>query len=351
MSLRERLAAQIRLGGPLTVAQYMAACLYDPQDGYYAVRPALGAQGDFVTAPGVSQMFGELIGLWAVECWNRMGRPASVRLVEIGPGDGSLMSDLLRAARLSPAFCEAADVWLVEVSEPLRERQRALLGDRLAWARTLEEVPAGAPILLIANEVLDCLPARQLVRADRGWAERMVGLDPEGELVFGLAPTTAIDRDASPGAVLEISAAQQALGAEIGARVVEEGGAALLIDYGRAVPGFGDTLQAIRAHRKEHPLASPGEADLTVHADFPTVLAAAHAQGAAIPQILTRGGFLFRRGIAPPPEALTAARPDRGDEIGRQLERLVAPDQMGELFKAACIHRPGFVPPAFESPS
>ena len=348
MSLRDRLAAQIRAGGPLTVAQYMAACLYDPQDGYYATRPALGARGDFITAPLVSQMFGELIGLWAVEAWERLGRPDPVRLVEMGPGDGSLMSDLLRAARLAPAFLAAADIWLVEVSEPLRMLQRQVLGDQVSWARSLDDVPGEAPLLLVANELLDCLAARQFVRTERGWAERMVGLDEAGALAFGLT-TAPLDRDAPLGAILEHSPGQEALGSALGERIARNGGAALLIDYGRAVPGFGDTLQALRAHRKESPLAAPGEADLTVHADFPAVLAAAHAQAAQTAHILTQGELLVRLGIGSRAEALAQARPDKAQEIERQLERLVSPDQMGELFKAACIHSPGFVPPGFEA--
>ena len=349
MSLRERLAAQIRASGPLSLAQYMSACLHDPDFGYYAVRPALGEGGDFITAPLVSQMFGELIGLWAVETWTRMGRPARFRLVEMGPGDGTLMSDLLRAARLSPAFTEAADVWLVETSQPLHDRQRQALGDHLSWAGTLGEVPADAPMILVANELLDCLPVRQFVRTETGWAERMVGLDAAGALAFGLAAAPVLDRIAPVGAILETSPAQAALADEIAALLVEAGGAALLIDYGRAVPGFGDTLQALRRHRKEGPLENPGEADLTVHADFPAVMAAAAAQGAQTPQILTQGEFLVRLGIGARAEALAAARPDLSGAIERQLERLVAPDQMGELFKVACIHSPGVVPPAFET--
>ena len=354
MSLRDRLTAQIRASGPMSVAQYMHACLHDPDYGYYATRPALGEAGDFITAPLVSQMFGELIGLWAVETWSRLGRPAQFRLVEMGPGDGTLMSDLLRAARLSREFTEAADVWLVEVSQPLRDRQRQTLGDHVSWAGSLDEVPGEAPLILIANELLDCLPVHQFVRTEKGWAERMVGLDAAGALAFGLAqvfppPFPAVTGAEMLGAILETSPAQAALGDEIAARLLADGGAALLIDYGRAVPGFGDTLQALRGHRKEGPLESPGEADLTVHADFPAVMAAAAAQGAQTPQILTQGEFLVRLGIGARAEALAAARPDLSDTIGRQLERLVAPDQMGELFKVACIHAPGFVPPAFET--
>jgi SAM-dependent MidA family methyltransferase len=349
MSLRERLAAEIARTGPMSIAQYMTACLHDPQDGYYATRPALGEAGDFVTAPLVSQMFGELIGVWAASAWGLMGKPAQVRLVEIGPGDGTLMLDLLRAGRAAPGFLKAADVWLVETSEPLRALQARRLGEQVRWAKALADVPSGAPLILIANELLDCLPARQFVRTAVGWREQLVGLGPEGGLAFLRAPVPAggLLPDAPEGAVYEQSAAQAALGSEIGARVAADGGAALLVDYGRSTPGFGDTLQALRRHLKVDPLATPGEADLTIHADFPAVLAAARAEGAAA-AIQTQAAFLARMGIGLRAEALVAARPDMAPTIGRQLDRLVAADQMGELFKACCIHSPGWTPPAFE---
>ncbi|HEY8574280.1 class I SAM-dependent methyltransferase [Phenylobacterium sp.] len=349
MSLRERLAAQIAETGPLTVAQFMTAALHDPDYGYYATRPALGEDGDFVTAPLVSQMFGELIGVWAFAAWTLLGEPPRVRLVELGPGDGTLMSDILRAARAAPAFLDAAEVWLVETSEPLRRQQQERVGDRVRWAAALADVPQGAPLLVVANELMDCLPARQFVRTAVGWAEQVVGVDAEGRLAFRLSatPVATLLPDAPEGAVYEQSAAQAALGAELGARVLRDGGAALLIDYGRAEPGFGDTLQALRRHKKVDPLACPGEADLTVHADFPAVLAAAEAQGAET-ALLHQAEFLARLGIGERAEALVRSRPDKAPLIGRQLHRLVGADQMGELFKAACIHSPGWIPPAFE---
>lgn len=350
MSLRDRLQALIAETGPISVAQYMTACLYDPDYGYYATRPALGPAGDFITAPLISQMFGELIGVWAVSAWERMGRPESFRLVEMGPGDGTLMSDLLRAVRLAPGFLEAADVWLVEVSEPLKAKQAERLGGAVRWATTLDQTPGGAPLLLISNELLDCLPARQFLRTAVGWAEQVVGLDAEGQLAFGLVATPAAGLlpDAGVGAVFEQSAPQAALGAALGRRIAAEGGAALLIDYGRAEPGFGDTLQALRRHEKVDPLACPGEADLTVHADFPAVLSAARGQGAQT-AILTQAQFLSNLGIGARTETLLRARPDRSATLGRQLQRLVGADEMGELFKAACIHSPGWSPPAFEA--
>ena len=351
MALRDRLIAQIRAGGPLSIAQYMTACLHDPLEGYYATRPALGEAGDFITAPLVSQMFGELIGLWMVEAWMALGRPSSVRLVEMGPGDGTLMSDMRRAQRVAPDFLAASEIWLVEVSEPLRALQAQALDEPVRWVGSLAEVPGDAPILLVANELLDCLPARQFVRTEHGWAERMVGLDDHGALMFGLSrsPLDHALPEAPAGSVLEHSAAQAALSAEIGERLAMDGGVALLIDYGRDAPGFGDTLQALRRHQKESPLDNPGEADLTVHADFPAVLAAATSAGAQAAPLLTQGEFLVRLGIGQRAEVLSHARPDRAERIERQLERLVSPDQMGDLFKVACLHQPGFQAPGFEA--
>ena len=350
MSLKDRLKAQIAESGPISVAQYMAACLHDPLDGYYATRPDLGETGDFITAPLVSQMFGELIGVWARACWVAMGSPDVFRLVEMGPGDGTLMEDLLRATRRDTGFTAAADLWLVETSAPLREKQRARLGERPKWSASLGEVPGDTPLLLVSNELLDCLPVRQFVRTALGWREQVVGLAGE-VLTFGLTatPVDGLLPDAPEGSVYEQSAAQSALGAEIGARLAQDGGAALLVDYGRAEPGFGDTLQALVRHRKVDPLASPGEADLTVHADFPAVMAAAERQGAEA-AILTQGQFLSRLGVGPRAEALIAARPDRSAQIARQLNRLISDEEMGELFKACCLHSRGWTPPAFEDP-
>jgi SAM-dependent MidA family methyltransferase len=363
MDLERRLKRQIALVGPITVAAYMTACLHDPDDGYYAARPRLGAEGDFITAPLISQMFGELIGLWAGEMWDRMGRPPAVRLVELGPGDGTLMRDALRALNHVPGFAAAADLWLVEPSAPLRALQAAqLAGVDARWADRLDEVPGSAPLLLIANEVLDCLPARQFVRTEAGWAERRVGLDAAGELTFGLAPAPGGFEappfaEAAPiGAILELSSAQTALAEEIGLRVVDDGGAALLIDYGRDAPGFGDTLQALTRHTKVSPLATPGQADLTVHADFPAVAAAARRAGAEATPILSQTDFLRALGIDQRAGVLMAAaeakgRADQAEVIARQHARLTAPDQMGTLFKAIAIHQKGLVVAGFEDRS
>jgi SAM-dependent MidA family methyltransferase len=352
MSLRERLKAEIAAGGPISVADYMTRCLHDPRFGYYATRPALGEEGDFITAPLVSQMFGELIGLWAAETWRRLGAPARVLLVEVGPGDGTLMADALRAAALAPDFLAAAELWLVETSDPLIASQKAALARaplEPRWAASLSGLPHDAPVILLANEMLDCLPARQLVRGAQGWAERRVGLDDRGELAWGLAAVfEAPGLEAPLGAVLEIAEAQSVFATDLGARVARQGGAALLIDYGRAEPGFGDTLQALKRHQAVDPLACPGEADLTIHADFPAVLAAARATGAQA-ALLSQGEFLKRLGVEQRAAALTRARPDQGPRLARQFDRLVGDEQMGRLFKAACLHSAGFTPPGFEA--
>jgi NADH dehydrogenase [ubiquinone] 1 alpha subcomplex assembly factor 7 len=351
--LAERLAAEIAADGPISVADYMNRCLHDPQNGYYATRPALGADGDFITAPMVSQMFGELIGLWAVETWRRLGAPNPFYLVELGPGEGVMISDALRAAKLDPAFVAAGRLHLVETSDPLIKSQLLSLRDaplRPEWTARVDDLPNDAPMILVANEFLDCLPVRQFLRTDRGWAERRVGLSDEGDLAWGLQPAVKPDAapdDAEPGAIWEVSDTQTALGAELGERVARQGGVALLIDYGRDAPGPGDTLQALSQHRKVDFLADPGSADLTVWADFPAVLSAARAH-AATSAVVPQGVFLERLGIRERAAALIAGRPDRAETIARQLARLTDPDEMGTLFKACAIHPQGFVPPGFE---
>ena len=337
MSLKARLQAQISAFGPLSVAQYMGLCLHDPKDGYYAAHPNLGAEGDFLTAPLTSQMFGELLGLWTIAVWESLGRPEQLSLIEIGPGDGTLMSDLLRATRLAPQMVKGLDVTLVETSAPLTLiQQQRLAGAPIRWVTRLDEVTGDGPVILIANEVLDCLPARQFIRTATGWAERMVGLTDEGDLTFGLSPrpVEGLFPAAPQGAVLELSAAQEAMSAEIAALIAARGGAGLLIDYGRDTEGFGDTLQALRSHQKHGPLDHPGLDDLTIHADFPAALEAAQAEGVDV-AIISQGAFLQRLGIVARAESLAKARPDQSAIIARQLERLIAPEQMGDLFKVA----------------
>lgn len=356
MALKDRLAREIALTGPMTVADYVTRCLHDPQGGYYATRPSIGATGDFITAPMISQMFGELIGLWAVELWERLGAPERLRLVEVGPGDGTLMADALRAARLAPDFLRAVDLVLIEPSPPLREAQARMLADsdvHPRWVASLDRIETDAPVILIANEVLDCLPARQFVKTEDGWAERCIGVTEEGALTFGLKKITAGFKrpafEVEPGQTVEISEQQAVFGREVATLVKAASGAALLIDYGRARPETGDTLQALRRHQKVDPLDSPGEADLTQWADFPTVLEAAIHAGADVTGCLGQGEFLGLLGIEARADRLRDGRPDAAPVIDRQLARLTADDQMGSLFKVCAIFSPrSLVVPGFE---
>ena len=362
-SLKARLVREITLTGPMSVADYVARCLHDPAGGYYATRPLLGERGDFITAPLVSQMFGELIGLWAVETWRRLGSPDRFGLVEVGPGDGTLMDDALRAARLDPGFLHACDLVLIEPSAPLRvEQARRLAGADLSprWVSSVQGIDTDAPVILIANEVLDCMPARQFVKTEDGWAERRVGVtdpahnDDTSKLVFGLTQITGgFERpahDTEPGQVVEISDQQAAFGRDLALLVAKASGAALLIDYGRDRPGPGDTLQALRRHGKVDPLAAPGEADLTQWADFPRVMEAAIRGGADVTGCKGQGDFLRALGIEVRAERLKARRPESAAVIDRQLNRLTAEDQMGTLFKAAAIFSPRSLSvPGFET--
>jgi len=357
MSLKARLAREIALTNPMTVADYVTRCLHDPQDGYYATKPALGEGGDFITAPLVSQMFGELIGLWAVEVWSRLGAPEKVRLVEVGPGDGTLIDDALKAARLEPGFLQACELILIEPSAPLRAEQARRLADAdlsPRWVSSLSAVETDAPVILIANEVLDCLPARQFVRTDDGWAERRVGVDDAGGLVLGLVGITGgfarPEFAVEPGQTVEMSDQQAAFGRDLATLVQAAGGVALLIDYGRDRAGPGDTLQALKRHRKVDPLAAPGEADLTQWADFPAVQEAAVRAGADVTGCLGQGEFLERLGIAVRAQTLMDKRPDAAPVIQRQLARLIDDDQMGTLFKVCGIFSPkSLVVPGFET--
>ncbi|MGJ3264271.1 MAG: class I SAM-dependent methyltransferase [Salinarimonas sp.] len=345
--IRELIAAE----GPISVSRYMALCLGHPTLGYYMTRDPIGMAGDFVTAPEISQMFGELVGLWAAQTWIDLGRPAPFALVELGPGRGTLMADALRAAKVAPGFLEAAAVHLVETSPVLRERQRTALATPppalaggVQWHTGLEAVP-DLPLIALANEFFDALPVRQLVRDRGAWHERLVGLDATGALAFGLAPDAdpAIGYAAPEGAVLEIAAAQTAVMRALAERLVAMGGAALAIDYGHAQTGFADTLQAIRRHAFADPLVDPGEADVTAHVDFAQLAHTAQDAGARVFGPVTQGAFLRALGIEARARALAArASARQSEEIGAALVRLAGEgdDDMGVLFKALAVAHP-----------
>jgi NADH dehydrogenase [ubiquinone] 1 alpha subcomplex assembly factor 7 len=358
-TLLDEMKALIALKGPISVERYMELALAHPEFGYYMNRDPFGATGDFTTSPEISQMFGELIGLWAAEVWSNMGSPNPVRLVELGPGRGTLMSDALRAARIVPEFRAALDVWLVETSPTLAVMQHGLLldaGVAIAWAQNLQEVPDG-PSIVIGNEFLDALPVRQFVRVNGQWRERVVRLNEEGGLAFDVAsePEPSIRGAARDGEVLEVNPAGHRFMFELGGRLVQQGGAALLIDYGHAVTGLGDTLQALRAHRYVDPLAMPGECDLTAHVDFAAMARSASATGAAVYGPIDQGDFLRAIGVDLRTKALAErAGPERAEELQQARNRLVGKGkgEMGALFKVMSVANrnltalPGFHPVA-----
>jgi NADH dehydrogenase [ubiquinone] 1 alpha subcomplex assembly factor 7 len=336
-------ARLIAAEGPISVAHYMA----ESNARYYAARDPLGTAGDFVTAPEISQMFGELIGLWLTDLWHRAGLPDPAHYVELGPGRGTLARDALRAAArhgLSP------QVHFVETSPALVAMQRSAF-PAANWHEDLATLPADAPLLMIANEFLDALPVRQLVRTPAGWRERMVGLQ-DGRLAFvaGDQPmdaALALEHAAAPdGAIVEISPAAAAVVRAASERVVRQGGAALFLDYGHAALPEGSTLQAVRAHRGVDPLQSPGEADLTAHVDFSLVADVAAAAGARVDGPVEQGAFLGALGIAARAAALAEAAPGQAEAVRAAHDRLVAPEAMGSLFKAIAIVAPDWPEPA-----
>jgi len=353
--LAARLVRHIHAHGPLTIAAYMAMTLHDPAAGYYATRQPLGAAGDFTTAPEISQIFGELIGLWCADLWQRMGRPDPVLVAELGPGRGTLMADFLRAAAGVSGFRQAIRLYLVEASPVLREEQRRrLAGADPVWVSSPDEVPEG-PLLLVANEFLDALPIRQLVRGRRHWAERLVAADAADRLVFAEGPespalsllVTPDRRDAPPGTVVEICPAAAVLAAALAERLARDLGAALFIDYGYSSKIPGPTLSAISGHRAAGILDAPGAADLSAHVDFSALAAAARAGGAAIHGPATQGDFFASLGAEARLAALLRrAAPAQRAPLEAGLKRLIDPAEMGTLFKALAMMSPGLPAPA-----
>jgi NADH dehydrogenase [ubiquinone] 1 alpha subcomplex assembly factor 7 len=330
VSLTEIFRRLIASTGPISLSQFMG----EANARYYSSRDPFGHQGDFITAPEISQMFGELIGLWLVDIWTRAGRPGQVIYVELGPGRGTLASDALRVMGrygLSP------EVHFVEASDTLRHRQLEAVPDAI-WHHDLSTVPTDRPLLLIANEFLDALPIRQLIRTANGWREVMVAVD--GERFVGVPGDRPMDAalpadrvDSPEGTLIETSPAASAVLQEASVRLASQGGAALFIDYGHDAPRSGSTFQAIRSHRKVHPFDTPGEADLTAHVDFASLVPVVRENGARWLGTVTQGAFLQALGIAERAQALVNSAPQHREAIESAKERLVGPDQMGELFK------------------
>jgi NADH dehydrogenase [ubiquinone] 1 alpha subcomplex assembly factor 7 len=345
--------------GPMPVSEFMALCLYDPQHGYYSQRQPFGTAGDFVTAPEISQMFGELIGVWAMEVWIAMGLPDPVALIECGPGRGTMMRDILRATRSMEGFRRALRVHLVETSPCLQAQQRKTLSTvnepaqrihisvPLHWHACFDEVPA-IPSIVVANEFFDALPVRQAERRATGWHERMVTVDAGGALALTVARAPLADAElvlppavatAASGEIFEWRSGDAAAAI---ARRAAGGGAALIIDYGHLTSATGDTFQAVRAHRYVNPLAAPGRSDLTAHVDFEALGNAARKAGARVHGPVEQGTWLKRMGIEARAAMLQAHAGKRDIDIAEDLRRLAGagPDEMGVLFKVIAFSAP-----------
>jgi NADH dehydrogenase [ubiquinone] 1 alpha subcomplex assembly factor 7 len=325
--------------GPITIQHFMG----ESNARYYASRDPLGATGDFITAPEISQMFGELIGLWLTDMWVNAGRVTPVHYVELGPGRGTLARDALRAAKrygLEPT------VHFVESSTALKDMQLATV-PQAHWHADLSTVPPYGPVLIVANEFLDALPIRQLVRTAQGWRERMVACEEDRFVaIVGDKPMEAAVpeplREAPEGTLIEVSPAAAAVVYEVAGRLVDQGGAALLIDYGHDHPRTGSTLQALREHRKVEPFAMPGEADLTAHVDFAALAAVVQARGAKWLGTTTQGQFLRTLGIESRADNLAQFAPEHREAIHAAMERLIGEGQMGALFKVMGIAAPNW---------
>ncbi|HEX3810649.1 MAG TPA: SAM-dependent methyltransferase [Rhizomicrobium sp.] len=344
--LGERIARLIEAQGPLSVAQFMTIALHDPLDGYYSTHQPFGADGDFITAPEISQMFGELLGLWIAQVWHDQGRHTPVRLIELGPGRGTLMADALRAMKRMPEILKALDVVLIEASSSLQKVQAETLKDcdaKLSWATQFSDTLADRPIFVLTNEFFDALPIRQYAKTERGWCERMVVVE-NGKLAFALAPVPVAGPvvptthgEIEDGAIYEVSPAATALSEEIARAIAAKGGAALIVDYGYAEMGFGETLQAMGQHEFRNVLETPGEIDLSAHVNFPALADAARHGGAAVFGPVPQGNFLTDLGIEARVEILSGAKGAQPDDIRSRMDRLVLADQMGLLFKALAI--------------
>ncbi len=359
--LETEIRRRIVAAGPMPVDKYMALCLADPDYGYYITRDPLGARGDFITAPEISQMFGELIGLWMTAVWKQMGSPAKIRIVELGPGRGTLMKDAMRAAQVVPDFRAAARLHLIEISPVLEEQQERTLEPLtmpMVWHPALDDVPDG-PAIIIANEFFDALPVSQAVKSQGGWFERCVGIDDNDNLVFTLArePIPHFEsllpkdvRDAPLDSIFEWRNETAAM--NLGKRIADSGGAALVIDYGHNTSAVGETLQAVGQHSYADPLTAPGTIDLTAHVDFQPLLRAAEAMGANGYGPIEQAQFLRRLGIETRASMLKSKATRAGSaEIDAALARLIGHGRtsMGELFKVAALTHPSVgVPPTFD---
>lgn len=368
MTLAAKLARRIALAGPLSMAEFMQAALTDKEHGYYLRQTPFGREGDFTTAPEISQLFGELISIWVILSWQALGEPASFTLAEGGPGRGTLSDDILRAlAKLAPACFAAAELCLMEISPALRQAQAAKLKHHqkpIYWAENIAafEPDGGAatkPIIFIANELLDALPVHQFQKTAEGWREKQISADAESQLYFTLgrpqplpaflaeAEFAALCAAAKLGAIAETSPARRAFTAALSRRIKAGAGAALLIDYGSLSHRLGDTIQAVAKHNFAPLLVNIGQSDISSHVNFAALAAAARAEGCAA-AALTQGEFLQKLGLELRAERLSAGKPQaEKEQILTAAKRLAAPEEMGDLFKTLCITDGGTKMPPF----
>jgi len=361
--LTQKIIQSIAMSGPMPVSQYMHLCNSHPQLGYYATGNPVGKDGDFITAPEVSQMFGELIGLWCLQAWQRLKCPDPVQIVELGPGRATMISDVVRAIKPNEQFYNAAQVSLVETSASLESEQRSRLGSRdisIEWFENIEKLPA-MPAIFIANEFLDAIPFRQFVKTDESWLELCVGINHDGEsdsnaLTFVTGPSAIEEtllpsghKDQPIGAIFEYAPAREAICIQLAQHIKSYGGTALLVDYGHGTSGFGDTFQAVQSHKPVSTLANPGHSDLTSHVDFQAIGNVAAHNGLMVYDIFTQGDFLLKLGLLE-----RAGRLGHGKSASVQqniqldVQRLAGDDQMGSLFKAMCLTHPQFPMPIFD---
>ena len=345
--LSARLIQQIKLSGPLSLSTYMTLCLHDPKAGYYATRPGLGS--DFITAPEISQVFGELLGLWLAHEWQCLGAPDRFSLIEIGPGRGTLMQDALRAGATVPGFRDAAELCLIEASPELRRQQATRLAAHSPrFLQDLEAIPRDKPLLLLANEWLDCLAANQFVQTETGWHERLVGLDDQEQLCFGLSPTPVAGEFTHLGARegMEVQPGLSLLADTLAELFSQTTGRALFLDYGPAEGAPHDSLRAYRSGQQIHPLSAPGAADLTVDVDFARLTRLAQQAGLQVSGPLSQGHFLQALGAQARLDQLIKAAPEQAETLLLSVQKLVDPKQMGTRFKALCLSSPDLPLPA-----
>jgi len=354
--LLKHIKNRIALKGPLSVSDYMREALFNSEHGYYMTGDPLGKRGDFITAPEISQMFGELIGLWCAVMWEKMGSPAKINLIEMGPGRGTMMADALRATSAVPGFFGAINIHMIETSPSLKKRQKRnlqALNSNIRWHESFQDVSEG-PFILIANELFDVLPIRQFVKSINGWLERKVGCNRQGELAWVVDQNCLLSRDlitpqlirCDMGSIFESCHVAAELIMNITESVVKYGGAALIIDYGYSKSGVGDTLQAVKDHNYFDILSEPGKTDLTAHVDFEYLAENAKATGGLVHGPVTQRDFLRRIGIEIRSDQLkNLASTRQKSEVLTGLNRLIGADEMGNLFKVMAITHPSQMSP------